>query len=127
MYAWLMLLLLLDDGRLGVGRGCGSVYFRFIKCRFDHWHVPRCVADAAAHVCPTAQAHELYPSVSLRQMVCVMMMGGSTDFLTPIGYQTNLMVRPYGNYAFLDYTKFGFLLAVGAELIACGMTLALID
>ena len=60
-------------------------------------------------------------------MVCVMMMGGSTDFLTPIGYQTNLMVRPYGNYTFMDYTKFGMVLEIGAELIACAMTLALID
>jgi di/tricarboxylate transporter len=73
------------------------------------------------------QANQLAPDVSLRQMVCVMMMAGSTDFLTPIGYQTNMMVRPYGNYKFLDYTKFGFLLSIGAQLIAAGMTLVLID
>ncbi len=56
-------------------------------------------------VAGTLQAHNLAPEVSLKQLVCVMMMAGSTDFLTPIGYQTNMMVRPYGNYNFVDYTK----------------------
>ena len=40
--------------------------------------------------------------------------------------QTNMMVRPYGQYSFLDYTKFGALLQVGATLISVGMTMALI-
>lgn len=31
----------------------------------------------------------------------------SAAFLTPMGYQTNLMVYAPGNYRFLDYTRFG--------------------
>jgi di/tricarboxylate transporter len=72
------------------------------------------------------QAHSLAPAVSLKQLVCVMMMAGSTDFLTPIGYQTNMMVRPFGNYSFMDYTKFGAPLQLGVTLIAVVMTIALI-
>ncbi len=55
-----------------------------------------------------------------------MMMAGSTDFLTPIGYQTNMMVRPFGNYSFMDYTKFGVPLQIGVTLLAVAMTMALI-
>lgn len=31
----------------------------------------------------------------------------SADFITPIGYQTNLMVMGPGNYAFKDYSRIG--------------------
>lgn len=37
---------------------------------------------------------------------------GSKTFLTPIGYQTNLMVYGPGGYKFKDYFKFGFPLTV---------------
>ncbi|MAS51819.1 MAG: SLC13 family permease [Flavobacteriales bacterium] len=37
---------------------------------------------------------------------------GSKTFLTPIGYQTNLMVYGPGGYKFKDYFKFGFPLTI---------------
>ena len=40
------------------------------------------------------------------------MLAASSDFSTPIGYQTNLMVQGVGGYKFLDYTKFGLPLQV---------------
>lgn len=36
-----------------------------------------------------------------------MMMAGSADFTSPVGYQTNLMMKPLGGYHFLHYTAFG--------------------
>ncbi|GFR48768.1 hypothetical protein Agub_g10589 [Astrephomene gubernaculifera] len=46
-----------------------------------------------------------------------LMVGASSDFSTPIGYQTNLMVSGPGGYRFLDYTRFGLPLQLVAGLI----------
>jgi di/tricarboxylate transporter len=41
----------------------------------------------------------------------------SQSFLTPIGYQTNLMVYGPGRYRFLDMTRYGAPLTIGLALI----------
>jgi di/tricarboxylate transporter len=52
------------------------------------------------------------------QFAIVLMMGASTAFATPIGFQTNLMVYGPGNYAFEDFLKMGG--ALTAFLAVCG-------
>ena len=42
----------------------------------------------------------------------------SADFITPIGYQTNLMVMGPGNYTFKDYSKIGLPLTIIYSSIA---------
>jgi len=54
-------------------------------------------------------------TISQRCIIYTLMMAGSADFATPIGYPTNLMVYGIGNYKFGDYAKFGVLL----QIIVC--------
>lgn len=53
------------------------------------------------------------------QMMMVMMLGASSAFATPIGYQTNLMVLARGPYAFGDFVKVG-----GGLLVVVGLCVA---
>jgi di/tricarboxylate transporter len=41
----------------------------------------------------------------------------SQSFLTPIGYQTNLMVFGPGRYRFLDMTRYGAPLTIGLAIV----------
>jgi di/tricarboxylate transporter len=50
-----------------------------------------------------------------------LMLAASTSFLTPIGYQTNLMIRGPGGYRFFDYTRFGGILQIALIFVGAGM------
>jgi len=47
------------------------------------------------------------PGVNFKQLVVTLLMAASASFLTPISYQTNLMVYAPGGYSFGSYFKFG--------------------
>ena len=51
--------------------------------------------------------------------------GGAANFLTPIGYQTNLMVYGPGRYSFNDFFKIGLPLTLIYGAVSC-VLLALI-
>jgi len=53
--------------------------------------------------------------------VMAVVFGASASFLSPFGYQTNLMVYTIGNYRVSDYIKFGLpiLLVYSSIAIAC--------
>lgn len=56
--------------------------------------------------------------------VLILMMAGSADFSTPIGYQTNMMVLGPGGYRFYDYIVFGLPLQIlsGIFTVVCTAT-----
>jgi di/tricarboxylate transporter len=45
--------------------------------------------------------------VDFMPFVIAIMVGASAGFITPIGYQTNLMVYGPGGYRFMDFVRFG--------------------
>ncbi len=69
-------------------------------------------AAALAIVFPLAVslAHKL--DISTTPVMVAIAFAASADFMTPIGYQTNLMVYGPGNYAFKDFFKVGLPLTV---------------
>lgn len=52
--------------------------------------------------------------INIKAIIYILMMAGS-DFMTPIGYQTNLMVAGVAGYKFVDFTRFGGFV----QLIVC--------
>jgi di/tricarboxylate transporter len=61
---------------------------------------------------PIAMAIAQDGGVSFMPYVVVVMVGASCGFITPIGYQTNLMVYGPGGYRWSDYVRFGTPLSI---------------
>jgi di/tricarboxylate transporter len=62
---------------------------------------------AAVLAFPVAVAAAAATGSDPRPFVIAVTMGASLSFLTPIGYQTNLMVYGLGGYRFGDFTRLG--------------------
>lgn len=61
---------------------------------------------------PIAMATASGTDASVMPFVIAVMIGASAGFVTPIGYQTNLMIYGPGGYRFSDYLRFGLPLSV---------------
>ncbi len=96
------------DGLIGLAGGLGPV--GLLGATFV------CTLIITQFITNSAAAGLMYPIVSAtaarahlepRPFVLVLAIAASASFLTPIGYQTNLMIYGPGGYRFLDYTRLG--------------------
>ncbi len=62
---------------------------------------------AAIILAPVALSLAAALGVEPRAFLMAVCFAASAEFMTPVGYQTNLMVYAPGGYRFLDYTRFG--------------------
>lgn len=67
---------------------------------------------AAVLMFPIAVSAAAQLGVQPMPFVIAIMMGASAGFITPIGYQTNLMVYGPGGYRFSDYVRVGLPLSL---------------
>ena len=82
------------------------------------------MSNAASVALLAPVAVQLAPSLALpaTALLITVLFGASQSFLTPVGYQTNLMVFGPGRYRFLDVTRYG----LGLTLIMTVLVPALI-
>jgi di/tricarboxylate transporter len=86
-----------------------SVYLAFIVVFFLSLLMTELITNsaAAALVFPLAYSMALGLGVNPITFVMAVAFGASGSFISPYGYQTNLMVFNAGNYRLLDFVKFG--------------------
>lgn len=67
---------------------------------------------AAVLIFPIAMASAAQLGSDPMPFVIATMIGASAGFITPIGYQTNMMVYGPGGYRFTDYVRLGLPLSL---------------
>jgi di/tricarboxylate transporter len=72
---------------------------------------------AAALMLPVALAAAPGAGIEPRTMAIVVLIGASCSFLSPIGYQTNLMVYSLGGYRFSDFVRLGAPISLSALVV----------
>jgi di/tricarboxylate transporter len=73
---------------------------------------------AAVLMFPIALALSQQLDVSVLPFAVAVMFAASASFITPLGYQTNLMVYGPGRYKFSDYVKIGMPLSLIAGAVS---------
>jgi len=70
---------------------------------------------------PIAMAVSEQLGVSVLPFAIAVMFAASASFITPLGYQTNLMVYGPGRYQFTDYVRIGMPLSILVAGVAIGL------
>tara|TARA_Y100001968_G_scaffold273230_1_gene265872 strand:- start:505 stop:2322 length:1818 start_codon:yes stop_codon:yes gene_type:complete len=95
------------------------VYFALLVIVFSTTILTQIISNAASVAILAPVAVQLAPGLGLPPvaMLITVLFGASQSFLTPMGYQTNMMVFGPGRYRFFDVTRYGAGLTVLMTLI----------
>jgi di/tricarboxylate transporter len=100
------------------------IYYALVAIFFGTTLLTQVMSNAASVALLAPVAVQLSPALGLSPfaLLITVLFGASQSFLTPVGYQTNLMVFGPGRYRFLDVTRYG----LGLTLIMTALIPALI-
>ncbi|ASF17213.1 MAG: SLC13 family permease [Shewanella xiamenensis] len=112
----------LAQGLLGAINGYG-VFGAFVGVYLVTLLLTELVTNnaAAALAFPIAYAVALNYGVDPRPFIMAVVFGASASFISPYGYQTNLMAFNAGNYRFSDFVRLGLPLSLLYSLIVIFM------
>tara|TARA_Y100001968_G_scaffold45599_1_gene35658 strand:- start:33150 stop:34967 length:1818 start_codon:yes stop_codon:yes gene_type:complete len=101
------------------------IYLALLVIVFSTTIFTQFISNAASVALLAPVAVQLAPGLNLPPIALLLsvLFGASQSFLTPMGYQTNLMVFGPGRYRFLDVTRYGAGLTVLMTLIIPGLIL----
>ncbi|MBC7005663.1 SLC13 family permease [Photobacterium sp. BZF1] len=109
----------ISSGLLSLTNGYG-VYGAFVGVFLATLILTELITNnaAAAIIFPIAFGAAQQFGVDATPFVMAVAFGASASFLSPFGYQTNLMVYSAGNYQVKDYLKFGFPVSIVYSITA---------
>ena len=106
----------------GVGAGTPGVLIAVYIATFFLCNVVGNNA-AAALMYPIAAGASEQQGIDRDQMAYLLMLAASASFMSPFGYQTNLMVYGPGGYVFADFLRFGVPMQVVQMVVSVGVVL----
>lgn len=75
---------------------------------------------AAVLMFPIGMATAAQAHLSARSFVMAILVGASLSYITPIGYQTNMIVQGLGGYRWSDFVRIGIVPLILATLVGLG-------
>ena len=112
----------LVGGATGVGAGTTGVFVAVYVATFFLCNVVGNNA-AAALMYPIAAGAAEQQGIDRDQMAFLLMLAASASFMSPFGYQTNLMVYGPGGYVFADFLRFGVPMQFVQMVVSVGVVL----
>ncbi|AOE50153.1 SLC13 family permease [Kangiella sediminilitoris] len=97
-----------------------GIYWAFIICYLLTWLITEVVTNNAAAALMFPLAFGIAESLGVSYMPFAMAVayGASASFISPFGYQTNLMVMNAGHMNFSDFAKVGWLVSLCFSAVA---------
>ena len=99
------------------------LYFALVVIFLSTVIITQFISNAAsvALILPVAIELRTVLGMEANALIMLVLFGASQSFLTPMGYQTNLMVYGPGRYRFFDIAKYGAGLTIIMSLIVPGL------